>query len=115
MSAKANEFKIGIFVVSALGIGFVAVVALGAGQVFRQKILFETYLNESVQGLEVGAPVKYRGVQVGNVESIGFAEEGYTTMNRYVMVTVNFFPPKTGRVRRENFDDRLQVLIAEGT
>ena len=42
MSAKANEFKIGMFVITALGLGLVAIVALGAGKVFREKILFET-------------------------------------------------------------------------
>jgi ABC-type transporter Mla subunit MlaD len=58
--------------------------------------------------------VKYRGVLVGNVESIGFVEEKYHTMKRYVQVMVNFYPPVSGRVRKDNFDDRLRILIGEG-
>src|SRR4029450_1199729 len=37
----------------------------------------ETYLDEAVDGLEIGAPVKYRGVQVGSVIQIGLAQEIY--------------------------------------
>ncbi len=37
----------------------------------------ETYLNESVQGLEVGSKVRYRGVVVGEVRRIGFTYNIY--------------------------------------
>ena len=37
----------------------------------------ETYLNESVQGLEIGSKVQYRGVVVGEVRKIGFTYNKY--------------------------------------
>ena len=38
MSAKANYFKIGIFVISATIIAIIAIVALGVGTFFQKKI-----------------------------------------------------------------------------
>jgi phospholipid/cholesterol/gamma-HCH transport system substrate-binding protein len=37
--------------------------------------LYVTYFDESVQGLQVDSEVKYRGVEVGNVKSIGVAPD----------------------------------------
>src|SRR5258705_6584944 len=115
MAARPHYFKIGLFVIASVFIAAGALVALGAGSIFKEKILFETYLNESVQGLEIGAPVKYRGVQIGNVDGISFAEDVYETKRRYVMVTVNFYPAtREGRRKRSEFDERLRGLIQEG-
>lgn len=77
MSAKANFFKIGIFVISATIIAIIAIVVLGVGTLFKKKIFFETYIEGSVQGLDVGSPVKMRGVPLGNVEEIAFVREKY--------------------------------------
>jgi ABC-type transporter Mla subunit MlaD len=97
MTAKTH-FKIGVFVVTAVALGAGGVVWLGAGAALRPKVLAETYLDESVQGLEVGSPVKYRGVQIGRVEGIGFVSEAYAlppddhTHGRFVMVKVSLSP-----------------------
>jgi ABC-type transporter Mla subunit MlaD len=77
MSAKANYFKIGVFILSAVALAVVGVIVLGAGALFEKKIIMETYFDESVQGLGIGAPVKYRGVTVGSVEHIGFVRNEY--------------------------------------
>lgn len=77
MSAKANYFKIGLFILSAVTLAVVAIILFGAGALFEKKIIIETYFDESVQGLSVGAPVKYRGVTIGSVEDIGFVRNEY--------------------------------------
>lgn len=77
MSANANYFKIGLFILVAVAIAVLGVVVLGGGKLFEKKTLVETYFKESVQGLEVGAPVRVRGVRVGRVESIHLAREEY--------------------------------------
>ena len=60
-------------------IGVIGVVALGVGTIFQKKALVETYIDESVQGLDVGSPVKFRGVPVGKVETISLTSAEYPT------------------------------------
>lgn len=74
---KANYFKIGLFVIVSAAMGVAAVVFLGAGFLAQEKVLFETYIDESVSGLSIGSPVELRGVRIGQVEDIGFAAEVY--------------------------------------
>lgn len=97
MNTRANYFKIGIFIITAVTILVVAMVALGAGALFRQKVMVETYLDESVQGLDVGSPVKYRGVQIGKVDRISHTytkyemEKPFDARRRYVLVEISVF------------------------
>jgi paraquat-inducible protein B len=102
MSAQANFFKIGIFVIGATIALVFLLVMLGAGKLFQSKIVMETYFNESVQGLELGSKVKYRGVIVGEVKSIGFSYTRYqqnlpmSDRLRYVMVEATILPRLIG-------------------
>ncbi len=77
MSQKVNYFKIGIFMLVGLSILFAVVVFVGGSAILEKTIPAETYFNESVQGLDVGAPVKYRGVTIGNVSAIDFVVNKY--------------------------------------
>ena len=77
MSAQASYFRIGVFLMSAIAITIVGMVALGGGRWFKNIESFESYFDESVQGLTVGSPIKYRGVQVGTVESVTFVGDVY--------------------------------------
>jgi ABC-type transporter Mla subunit MlaD len=72
MSAKSNDFKIGIFVLIGLAILLAAIVLFGAEKILERKILEETYIAGDVGGLKVGAPVNLRGVPVGQVTRIDF-------------------------------------------
>jgi paraquat-inducible protein B len=85
MSTPANHFKLGLFVT----VGFAA--AIGTGVLFggvlarRDTIRYHSYFNESVQGLDVGSPVKFRGVTIGHVSAIEIAPD-----HRMVDVTSEF-------------------------
>jgi phospholipid/cholesterol/gamma-HCH transport system substrate-binding protein len=91
---KAAYFKIGLFIIAGTIIAAVGVIALGAGAIFQTKTWIETYIDESVQGLDVGSPVKFRGVPVGKVEQISLTSVEYSTRRRYVMVRIGL----TGRM-----------------
>lgn len=68
--AKINNFRIGLFVLSALALAMTLLYYLGVSDLFSRKAVLSTFFAESVQGLAVGAQVKYKGAQIGTVEKI---------------------------------------------
>ncbi len=77
MSVKANYFKLGLFVIGATVLLLAGVAFFGGRALTREIVYMETYLDESVEGLEVGSPVTYRGVRIGYVDRIGFVADEY--------------------------------------
>jgi paraquat-inducible protein B len=67
---EANRVKLGIFVLTGIVLLGVLLFLLGLGRIFQPKIKYTTYFDESVQGLEIGSPVKYRGATIGKVTKI---------------------------------------------
>lgn len=51
---------------------------LGAGRMFRPRFFVETYVDGTVQGIDIGSPVKFRGVTVGRVARIDFTFNLYS-------------------------------------
>ena len=76
MATEARKFRVGLFVIAAIVIGVSAAIWLGASRYLADESLAVTYFSESVQGLDPGAAVKYRGVPAGRVERIGIAPDG---------------------------------------
>lgn len=89
---KLSYFKVGVFVIIASVIAVVGVILLGVGSIFEKSTLIETYIDESVQGLDVGSAVKFRGVLIGKVEKISLTSAEYSTRKRYVLVRVGIAP-----------------------
>lgn len=77
MIRSGDYFKLGLFVLGGVALLLVVVLALGMGRLFQRTWQMETYINESVNGLEVGSPVKFRGVRIGSVTEIGFVSAKY--------------------------------------
>ena len=75
MGSQRAKFTVGLFVASGIGIAIVAIIWLGMSRFFEKGNYYVTYFNESVQGLDMDSPVKYRGVSIGRVESIGVASD----------------------------------------
>ncbi len=121
MSAKANFFKIGIFVISATTISIIAIVVLGVGTMFQKKVMVETYIDGSVQGLDVGSPFKLRGVTLGNVEEITFVGEEYKLdrtsekfleYDQYILIKAAFEPRR--KVNKKEQRRIIESMIAKG-
>jgi paraquat-inducible protein B len=70
-SARGNPTLIGAFVVGAAALVASAVILFGSGRMFERREILVSYFDHSVTGLDVGAPVIFRGVVVGEVIRIG--------------------------------------------
>jgi phospholipid/cholesterol/gamma-HCH transport system substrate-binding protein len=117
---KLSYFKIGLFVISAIIVGVLGVVVLGVGTVLQKKALVETYIDESVQGLDVGSALKFRGVPVGRVDQISLTSAEYPTRRQYVLVRMSIstnmfqFPvndPNSPALKRE-LDRGFRIRLA---
>lgn len=76
MTAGTHHFRLGLFILVGL-IALVGVALALGGGLFRDTLTIETYFNGSVQGLDVGSKVKYRGVLIGEVTRLGFTAAKY--------------------------------------
>src|SRR5262245_30436492 len=70
MGRKANPIIIGAFVVGAIALAVFGIVVFGSGRLFKETTPFVMYFTGSVDGLSVGSPVKFKGVEIGGVTSI---------------------------------------------
>ncbi len=75
MSAHKGHWKLGLFVVVGFVLGLTALVLLGAQSLQKDVVKYVSFFDESVQGLDIGSPVKFRGVTVGNVSVIKVAPD----------------------------------------
>lgn len=120
MSAKANYFKIGVVVLGGVAIALIALLLLGIGSSLRKPLLVETYLDQSVQGLEVGSSVKFRGVNIGTVHAIGFSRDRYefgkeiTQQRRYILIEVAISEDTYRAHGRDAYIEFLRAEIARG-
>ena len=71
---EVNKFKIGVFSVSGIVVLLGAVLLFGGNDIFKDEVRLVTVYNESVQGLEKGSQVKFRGVPVGKVTEIAILQ-----------------------------------------
>lgn len=115
---KANYFKLGVFVIGAVAALVALLIAFGAGHWFSRGYTMETYFDESVQGLEVGSKVRYRGVVVGDVRKITFTYTRYELdkpleeRRRYVLVEARIRPELMGATLSD--EQRRQTEIERG-
>ena len=114
MSNRANYLKIGLFVITGTVIALTAVIVLGVGAVFRPEIMVESYFEDSVQGLGVGSPVTFRGVQIGKVDKIGLVSQEYATGRRYVLVRMELFTDVFLVQTEADEGEGLEELIRQG-
>ena len=114
MKSEKRYFKIGLFVIGAVAVLTVGIAALGAGSLFAKKYRVETYMDETVEGLDVGSPVKYRGVKVGEVEATDFVAATYNNKDGRIRLILTFHRPPGRMVVQGSTAERVQSLADLG-
>lgn len=101
MSRRANPTAIGVFVLGAIALALAGVAMFGSGLLARPKATFILYFPESVNGLDVGAPVKFKGVQLGRVTGImlGYDQKpGTSDVAVLIEIDEKTYAEKTNRI-----------------
>jgi phospholipid/cholesterol/gamma-HCH transport system substrate-binding protein len=93
MAVGTNHWKLGLFVILGVGMALAALAVLGARRWNDKTVSYLSFFDESVQGLEVGSPVKFRGVTIGRVAAIDVAPD-----HRHVQVANELFVDQLGRL-----------------
>jgi phospholipid/cholesterol/gamma-HCH transport system substrate-binding protein len=93
VAVGTNRWKLGLFVIVGFGVALMALFLLGARTWGKKTAEFVSYFDESVQGLELGSPVMFRGVTVGRVSAIDIARD-----LRHVQVTGELSIEKVARL-----------------
>ena len=70
MSQKPNPVSIGLFIMIGVALGVTGLLLFSSSKMFTKTRDIVVYFNQSLNGLNVGAPVKYRGVTIGSVKKV---------------------------------------------
>lgn len=71
-----THLRVGLMLLASLGLAVALVLFLSRNRV-SDGLSFETYFSETVQGMDVGSPVRFRGVRLGQVTEMLLASAAY--------------------------------------
>ena len=123
VSQETKYYRVGMFVFLGIAVLVGAVLLLGGGAAFQKTLTLETSFDESVEGLDVGSPVKMRGVKIGSVKEIALARDVYRMPDgsrlpdeHIIDVVVRFevMPTPNMAVLAPNRDEVLASMISRG-
>ena len=108
-NSNPNYFRLGIFVLAAIGVLIAIILFFVSGHLFQKSFVVETYLKQSVTGLDTGAAVRFRGVKIGQVTMIGLSGDIYEKeipfekRLQYVVIRMQIFGDKLTEGQIEDF------------
>ena len=91
--AAAKPAVVGGFILGALALAVVAILLFGGSRLFAHTSRVVVFFEGSVAGLEVGAPVTFRGVRVGSVQSVALRFSP-SNMTALIPTILEFQPDK---------------------
>ena len=90
MSKPVNPYTIGAFLVGSLALLIAAVLIFGGGQFLKKKSEYVIYFDSALNGLNVGAPVKLQGVEIGTVKEISLElDQKATRITKPVVIEID--------------------------
>ena len=116
MSKQANKTLIGAFVVGAIALAVAGILIFGSGDFFSVRPIFVMFFEGSVNGLNVGAPVTFKGVKIGTVKEVNLTFDT-DSMTMKIPVFVEIEPERitleSQNTRREPYK-HVKTLIERG-
>lgn len=113
MKASAQAW-VGAFVLGGIALLLAAIILFGNLSLFNPSITAAVVFQNSIAGLSVGAPVTFRGVRVGAVESIGIEFDPKTQI-AYIPVTVRLTPASPpGGKHEPDYPGNIADLLKRG-
>lgn len=113
MAKRSNPKLIGGFVLGAIALLIVGILAFGGGQYFRPKAKGVLYFEGSLSGLEIGSPVTFRGVKVGAVTNI-VIQYDVDKQVLHIPIYVEVEPDRIQVVSGERKASNIKALIDRG-
>jgi len=117
MSTKANPAVVGGFVLGAIALAVGGLFFFGGGKFFRTTETYVAFFQGSMKGLEIGAPVTFRGVRLGTVTGIDIVyDTGASKLSIPVIfeLELNRLSLVGDRVEQVDEEDDSNVLIKRG-
>ena len=116
MGSKVSPTAIGAFVWGGIVLVVGGVLFFGGGTFFQEKVPYVIFFESSVQGLNVGAPVVFRGVQVGQVARVeALYDPTQATIRIKVLVElVRDAVRVTAEVRHRSPQEAVELLVHHG-
>lgn len=117
MRTRVSPTMVGLFVLGAILIALVGIVSFGGINVFSKPKRFISYFDESTHGLDLGSPVKIRGVRIGRVVEMNVVYNEATNASAVAVVcefSRNIIVDSKGGLFDVNDRKRLQEMIDHG-
>ena len=90
MSRQPNKTLIGAFVVGAVALAVAGLFIFSSGKFLKERRTFVLYFDGSLKGLDVGAPINFKGIKVGSVTDIKvqLESEDFTDIRIPVLIEI---------------------------
>lgn len=115
---EANKLKLGLFIVISAIILLGSLIALGLLNEFRERNEIFTVFDESVQGLEEGAAIKYKGVTIGRVKKISIWNERFVRVDMETepgsVAAAESYKSSNPEQSVRNFNELIQKEVKKG-
>ncbi len=113
MSKKISKTAIGAFVIGAIVLTVALLVIVGSGKFFATTAPCVFYFKGSVAGLSVGSPIKFKGVQIGEVTDIKMTLD-QKSMEVDIPVQALLYPERIILAKGQHYKSRLKPAIDAG-
>jgi len=115
MSKQASKSLIGAFVLGSIFLVVAGIVVFGSGKFFTKANKSVMFFEGSVKGLQIGAPVVFRGARIGQVTDI-VVKMNASELTAFIPVYTEIHPQKIVPIEGDqSYDQRyLQALIKKG-